>query len=274
MAFLDDEQGVETSKPREGYEIETPAETWRIASGVRDEIIGGNTYTASPGSRSSEVVPKVGDQGELALTLPVSHAAPQRILTLGVPPRQMNVTVWRKQLTSGEYESIFIGTVTSMAVTGNLAELRVESRLGRLKRRRLPTISFGRVCPHILYDTQCLVERASFTVSTTVVSVTGRILRVASMDGNADEWATFGEVLHVASGERMTIAEHDGNDLTLQLPIAGVQGGDSVQVFAGCDHQNNTCRDKFDNITHYGGFPQLPTINPWRPGGFGIKVDP
>lgn len=274
MSFEIDEMGVQTSQPREAYAITTPAETYRLASGVHDVTIDGNVYTASPVSRASIVVPNAGGSGDLSFTLPVSHAVPQRVLELGVPPRSISVVVYRQQATSGESEAIWRGVVTSMACTGNLAEFRVASRLDRLKARRLPTISFSRICPHILYDNQCTVARASFTVSTTVAIANGRVVSVASMSGNPDGWATHGEILHVASGERMTIADQTGTSLTLQLPLVGIATGDAVQIFAGCDHQNNTCRDKFDNISHFGGFPQLPTINPWTPTGFGLKTEP
>jgi hypothetical protein len=71
----------------------------------------------------------------------------------------------------------------------------------------------------------------------------------------------------------MTIFEHEQTidlagphaNLTLQAAISGMQIGDAVTITAGCRHDIQTCRNVFDNVPNYGGFPQLPTVNPFKP---------
>jgi hypothetical protein len=119
-----------------------------------------------------------------------------------------------------------------------------------------------------------------------VISVSGRDVRVdltgvTAGDTYRADWAKFGEFVHVASGERMTIRlQTDLNpgvstvaDLSLQMPIVGLQIGDSVEVYAGCDWLVQTCNGKFGNKNNFGGFPELPTKNPFIPAGYGVAGD-
>jgi uncharacterized phage protein (TIGR02218 family) len=268
--FADDEAATESSQPIEAYEITAGNEIHRLTSGTRNITIGAQTFTAAPIARSAVTVPATGGSPEFEFTLPVSHAIPQRYLQQGVPPRAVLVNVLRYQSRSGETEVIWTGYVTSLAVDGNTASFRTQPRGAQMMQRRLPTITAGRQCPHILYDPQCAVARASFVVTTTVTAVGGRSIRVATMDSKPDYWAQFGEVVHVASGERMTISDHTGTDITMQLPIPGVAIGDAVEVYAGCNHLVTECRDKFANQANFGGFPNMPTQNLFSLSGFGI----
>jgi uncharacterized phage protein (TIGR02218 family) len=270
MSLETDEQSVELSQPREAYEVTVGTTIYRMTSGVRDLVIGGQTFTASPIGRTTLPVTNSSGPGEVTITLPVSHAIPQRYLAQGVPPGTVLVGVLRHQIESGETEYIWRGYATSMTCTGNVAAFSVPARSAQAMLRRLPMITAGRQCPHILYDSRCSVARASFKVTTTVTAVSGRAIRVATMDSKADYWAQFGELHHVASGERMTISDHTGTDITMQLPIVEIGIGDEVEVFAGCAHDVGTCLSKFDNVVNFGGFPDMPTSDIFKPWGAGI----
>jgi hypothetical protein len=37
---------------------------------------------------------------------------------------------------------------------------------------------------------------------------------------------------------------------------------------AGCDHSVSTCAARFGNLANYGGFPFIPTKNPFSTGVF------
>lgn len=269
--FAEDEASVEDSEPREGIEINTGIARYRIALGTRSVVIDGFTYNPEPAARGEVGVSASGDSRELIISLPMSHAVCRRYMAGGVPPRQILVNVWRKQLRSGEVEQVWSGYVTSMAPSGHVGNFRVPSRSADTFERRLPTITAGKSCPHILFDANCRVVRADFTVTTTAATVAGRVVTVAGMGGHPDAWAEFGELIHTASGERMTVQSQDGNVVTMQLPIYELQAGDEVQVAAGCDHTIGTgCRDKFDNVANFGGQPDPPTTNPHVPNGFGV----
>ena len=60
--------------------------------------------------------------------------------------------------------------------------------------------------------------------------------------------------------------------VTMHAPIAGLKTGDAIEVFAGCAHDLTTCDTKFNVVHRYGGTPFAPLVNPFVPGGSGVKA--
>jgi uncharacterized phage protein (TIGR02218 family) len=203
--------------------------------------------------------------------MPVSHAIAQRYLQQGVPAaRRARRRSYRQQ--PGGFEQWWKGYATSVAIAGREASFRIPDLTADALSRKLPVIGAGKACPHILYNAQCQVSRALFKVTTTIAAPpSGNTITVASMAPftGQDQWARFGEIVHVSTGERRAIFDQVGNVQTVQMPILEAVNGDAVEVYAGCDHTVDTCQAKFQNVVNYGGFPELPGANPFQPAGFG-----
>jgi hypothetical protein len=271
VSFLDDEASVEANQPREGYEITLPNGVFRLASGGRNVLIQGNVYLASP-IRRGELRSIAGEDETLEVTLPITHPICQRYLQGGVPPKSVFVTVWRKQLRSGEAEMVRSGYADSMSV--NVAEhtgtLHVRSLLDDASEIKLPNETTGRECPHVLYGPNCKVNSALHRTITTATAVDGPFLTLASDGGLPDHALANGFLFHPDSNESMTILAHLGNDITLQLPIVELQSGATVHVFRGCDHTIEVCDSIFANKRRFGGSALMPRGNPFLPTGYGI----
>jgi hypothetical protein len=274
MTFDADERGVETSQPREFIEISHGTTTYRVACGQRDIYYNGALFAAiTPAARGEQVTPTTTGNAEMAISLPSSHALVARYLAVGgVPPRQILVTVRRLQVTSGQVEQIWIGYATSLSIDGHEAKLLVPSRAGQSLTRKLPVILVDTACQHILYDAGCRADRNANTYAATVGAVDGRDITVAFGGGHPStaEWARGGELVHVPSGERMTITDQVGSNITMQSPIAEMKTGDAVQVVAGCAHDLTACFNTFNNVVNYGGLPAMPSKNPFFPTGTGV----
>jgi hypothetical protein len=287
--ILDIESSEQDSEPRELLDIAHGTVLHRITFGTRDVNEGLNVYTAVAGARGEIGVIGSGNaQRELTLTLPINHAFVRRYLQQGVPPGKITVTLRRKYVPSGEIELLWRGEITSMSADddGTEASFRVPARTGEALLRVIPAVTCGRGCPHILYDRNCGIDRNgynpagfSYKCSTSVIYVSGRDVRVdlSNVPVNSPhraEWAVNGEIAHVASGERMTIRDQTDitpgissvTTLSMQLPIVGMKVGDTVEVYAGCQWDPNTCNEKFDNIDHHGGYPYSPKGNPFIEG--------
>lgn len=277
-AYLDAEASPEDSAPRELYEIkQNLVTTYYVTSCSRDVDYGGHTYVASPSARSEIVASPIGASNytQLTIALPATHPLVQRYLALSSPPRQILVTVRRLQAQIGVAEMIATGIVASMAISGEVAKFMVETRFGRARRRKLPTITAGKLCQHVVYDANCRLERSTFTIGDdgpplTIVTANGRNVTISTIGGQPDHWAKFGELVHVATGENMMVLEQVGTAITMQAPIPELNAGELVTLSAGCAHDISTCRNKFSNQVNFGGFPQMPTKNPFLPTGLGV----
>lgn len=282
------EASEQDSSPRELYDITHGVTIYRLTSADHDIVQNGQLYTATPMMRGEIGAPIVDDnESDLEVTLPIDHAFVRRYLQQFVPPQKITVLLRRMYFPSGDVETVFVGEITSMSCDDDNTEatFRVPVRSSEAAVRQLPVLSVSRACPYILYGPGCLVDRnasvggLAHKVSATVLYVNGRDVRVDLADTDRNGiWAEGGELVvtsGTALGERMSIrSQSDLNpgfssvaDLSMQLPIPGLQVGHSVDVFAGCDHTidgEEGCRIKFDNKDNFGGFPSLPTANPFR----------
>lgn len=294
------EASYESSHPRELITITHGSTTYRITTATRDILHDGNIYTATAGARGEIGVAQSGNTKEATITLPINHAFVRRWLAGGGnPPDRTTVTIVRKFYPSGDTRKIFEGEIDSLSVSdeGTEATFRCESRLGRAMLRVIPQVSAGRICPHMLYDSMCGIDREGmnpdghdYKVTATVLHVDGRDVRFDLSNVPAgyslrSDWCENGELVVAsgsATGERAAIAEQ--NDLSpgfstvtvvsLNAAIYGLKVGDSIDVYAGCLFDIVTCSAKFANKLRHGGFPQLPNKNPfmWVSYGAGDEI--
>lgn len=273
MTWLSLEQSVEDSQPREGLEIRHGTTVYRIATGTRSVTIAGNLYEPVSAERDAVGAAPVDSSRDVTIRLPASHLFSQRYLS-GRAPREITLTIYRAQ--GADAEQIWTGRIISAKADGVLVTFTATARVAAdLQTRRLPII-VSRRCPHVLYGNGCKQSRTGFTVSTTVAfphALNSTALTVASIGGKPDHWAKHGELLHVPSGERYPIIDQVGTGITLDEQIYGLGLGDAVQIFAGCDRLIATCETKFNNRQNFGGMPELPVGDRFRPEGYNLAQD-
>jgi hypothetical protein len=268
MTFAADETGLQTSKPIELYTFATPAVTYRHVANRRSSYsFGGNTYTPLDIDREEIITtPVPNDIPEVLVTMPAS-AQFVKDNAFGLQPRTMTVTITRVQQISGVGLQWWSGVVAAITVEGRWAKIRSPSSLDDPFKTSLSRVVCATLCNHSLYDARCTIARAGFTVNTTVNGApVGRTLVVAAIGGNPDQWAKNGEVVHTASGERRAIKSQVGTTLQLSYAFRSIANLDAVSVYAGCDHTVKTCRDKFANVSNFGGHPRIPIANPFKTG--------
>lgn len=256
MAFIDDEKSISDSAPVELYTFITNTGTFRRTSLNADVVYSGNTYTAVPLMRTRVEVNATDQAQELVIDLPASDVLVKNHVP--ILPDTFTCLVQRKQLVSGEVQTIWDGVVTSLTVKGRTASLRIPSTMDDALAVSVPSAYFQTTCNHILYDTRCGFERGTFSMTTSVVSVSGSTVTVASVGGNPDSWFPGGDLVRLTDSTKRLILRQEGLVLTLSMPLpATVVLPYSVSIAPGCDHTIKTCRSKFSNQLNFGGHPYI-----------------
>ena len=127
-------------------------------------------------------------------------------------------------------------------------------------------------CAAVLGDASCGkdISEEGYQAEVEVLSVEGNILTFASMPGYEVQWFQRG-VLEVLSGSgagqsvpiKRDWETQNGREITLWTAMgAPVSAGDTVRLTAGCDKRMETCRNKFNNLINFQGFPDIPG-NDW-----------
>lgn len=167
--------------------------------------------------------------------------------------------------------TIFKGTVrnVSFSKNGRQAVLQVLPITSAMS-RPMPRRTYQNLCNHMLYDSRCgiLENDPNFRLSNALVTaVSGDVITVtgaAAFDALADffegGFITFGD-------DYRTVVAQSGDNLTVITPFLSSPDGELVSVNAGCKHRVTTdCLNKFNNLSNYGGFPYVPTKNPFATG--------
>ena len=128
---------------------------------------------------------------------------------------------------------------------------------------------YQRPCSAVLGDGACGVDLSApgMTVEATVLEVSASGGFLLSDDGSTQEnWFQRGR-LNVLDGAAQGLwgiikrdrVEDGARRIELWEPMrANLSAGDRLALIAGCDKRFETCKDKFDNLLNFQGFPDIP----------------
>lgn len=129
--------------------------------------------------------------------------------------------------------------------------------------------AYQKPCAAVLGDAACRIDLDQFGLSETRAAHTieeRRVFRFDGLEGFAEEWFKHGRLI-VLDGKGAALSGSIKRDrfedgeriIELWHPMrADVQPGDMLRIEAGCDKRLSTCREKFNNIENYQGFPDIP----------------
>lgn len=117
----------------------------------------------------------------------------------------------------------------------------------------------------MLYGGACGASPITHRVQGAVSGVSGAAITVPSAAGFATGHFAGGYATWQAGGltEKRMIVAHAGDLVTLSAVPPGLSAGAAVMLYPGCDHTLVTCEAKFANSANFGGFPFIPTKNPF-----------
>ncbi len=263
MTFDAYETSQQAAEPIELYAFVRGSVCWNYTSADEDVSYLGETYYARTISRGSFDRRDEAASAEVEVRLDRELAVVSQFLD-GSVPEPMKLWIFRLHRGQPDVITIFKGTVASANIQLEEIVLTARSPLGA-DEKGIPRERIMRTCPHVLYGNRCRVDPTAFDLGTTIASLgpDANQYVLSSDGGNPDGWFAAGVLYVDATGQRGFIQEHTGNTVRLLQAIPGLAATDAVTIFAGCDRTVETCRDKFDNVAEFGGFPLHPERNPF-----------
>ena len=264
MTFDADSASVQDARPAELYTIVTPTTTYYLTSYTQDVVFGGHTYTGGSIDREAAAVGQVGKGRDLTIMCSLDHALAQDLLVGGLPWSDVTVTIAILMQRAAASRQIWKGHIADISSDGTTCQMRVPELVDdQISNIHLPVLSAQRTCPHALYDAGCTLDQNAFALTTSVSSISadGLTIGVGSVGGHVDQYYQYGKMLHSSDAEPRSIMSHTGTSIVVDVPFRSITVGDTIGLYAGCDHTPATCRDKFANIVNFGGVPHLPATN-------------
>lgn len=289
MSFNTAEISTEDGRPIALYFFKWGNTIWRYTSADRDvtisEIIDNVptdvTYVAKA-MKDNGMVQGASSQNDFTIEGPSD--LPIVDLFKGTPPSEsIWLTVRRKH--AGE-------TDTPIYWKGNVTNVRRPSPakcsiIGRpisasLKRTGL-RLCWTKECPHFLYGPGCFVDPEPYRIEGTVVALGGNTITLtpALVDpaprraGGYAQWEVNDdgtiERRFIEAETQTTVPDPDDPDadpidtttITIFGLVTGLEVGDTIGTYPGCDHVPETCDETFDNLPNYGGFDKMPGKSPF-----------
>jgi hypothetical protein len=234
-----------------------------------DVDLGGTVYVSTPIERNELALGAEAAKSALELKLPqtcdlVRHLLANALtgdttaITLRIARRDPWGDTWWIAGTR------WMGRVLGVEVADDAARVRCESAQVSLKRIGLRRL-YSRTCSHVLYSAAC--GASPITASAIVGGSTGRSVDLAGGVPGSVSGGLAGGWLQTPEGARHMIVSETGGGVELLYPTT-IEPGTEVLLTAGCDHSTATCASRFGNLDNYGGFPFIPSKNPFSTGVF------
>ena len=262
MTYSAYENSLDLGTPIELYEFVQGIQRWNYVSGANEIIRLGQVFAPSPIKRDNVKQTTDTFKDSIKLTFPREDEFASQYLAFA-PEDVTTVTIYRGHY--GDPDNQFIvywkGRVVGAKTSGNQIEIQCESVFTSIKRPGLRA-RFEYGCRRTLYLKGCNVNRELYKHDGIVLSVTnGLILSVQGASFKPNGYYTGG-IIVTTSGTRF-ITEHNGDFITISRPVSSLNGGQFVTIYPGCDHLKETCHSKFNNLNNFGGFPWVPSKNPY-----------
>ena len=149
-----------------------------------------------------------------------------------------------------------IGTIDNVGRTS--AQITVNSDLVLLD-LQMPRNVYSPACQHVLYDSGCALIKSAFgTAGTVGAGSTGWVINWSGGSAIYSQGSvTFSSGINAGVSANVKYGYAGG--FTLSYPLLNPPAaGDAFTIYQGCDHTQNTCQFKFNNLANFRGFPYIP----------------
>lgn len=255
------ESSIHGGRPVDLFRFVYGSQVWTCSSGPEIEY-NGETYAMFAVGRD-----EIGQTQELhksGLNVVLPRTCELSMLYLvGNPEAVVTLTVYRLHVGASDGPIVYWkGRVVSVEWSGAEARLTCESVFTSLKRPGLRA-RYQRMCRHALYSDQCGVSKAAYAIAGAVSAINAArtVLTVTAAAALEDGWFSGGMV-ETPSGGFLFVTRHAGSSLTLANPCA-LAVSDAVTLYPGCARGRQACNNKFNNILNFGGWPWIPSRNPF-----------
>lgn len=200
------------------------------------------------------------DSKEVQINLHSQHPVAQLFVN-GEPPAPLNLKIYRFHRDDPtNYITAFWGQCATRKRKASVTTLTF-APVSSLLQRPTPRVLIQKPCNWMLGDEQCQVDLSAFTHTGFIVSaIDNAVITIPGIGAIAvgDDGYFNQGILVGPDGRKFPIQSWDRGDETVTIYKAILTGqltvGDNVVLIAGDDNTMATCRDRFNNARHYGGF--------------------
>jgi len=228
-------------------------------------VYGGHTW--NPAVIKREQIEYNSDLNNSQLTITVDYLNPVVFYYISYnPPRTVWVEVYKLHRDLPlETDILFVGVISQVEISGNSAKVLVSGFEGFFEKSVCPK-RFQRQCQHQLGDSKCTIDLESYKYSLTCNSVSTDGLTLTMSGSTTENILVLGFIKNETDDwtESRMIVYNVGTSVKIRYPFGESIVGKACTLYYGCSGDITVCRDSFNNLDHFLGFPYIPIDNPAR----------
>lgn len=254
----DENSDAEQNQFAELYEFVFPEQTYYYTSFYKDISFNNTTYTAVPMRRGTiESNINIFLDNKLEVVSRPTDALREYVANSTL--LKVSVTITKLDIVTGTSKVIFRGTGGGIALKDEYISLSL-TPLSSVFEFKIPKNLYQSLCNNILFGKGCGLVKDAWLVRTTVTLNSDGTLESSDFGAKSDGWFTGGYVSFKYNYRLIT--NHVGDKLWLQAPFNESVDGQKVSAYPGCDGSPQTCKNKFNNLDNFVGFPYIASRNP------------
>lgn len=156
--------------------------------------------------------------------------------------------------------TLYFGYISTITADRTMVQFEVKSALEYLN-LKTPKNLFQAPCGNIVYDLTCSLDIVNYTTNFTVTNAIDK-QNISTGIAQPDGYYNLGIITcltGVNAGAKRSVLSFVNGIATVSLLWDNIpQTGDTFSIVAGCDKTMATCKNKFNNIANYRGFPFVP----------------
>ena len=156
---------------------------------------------------------------------------------------------------------LFTGRVSDVDCSRTGIDMKCRSHL-ELLNIQMPRRLWQSSCTHVFGGSMCQFNRTSLAVTFSAgPGSTQTVITNAPSSTTPFAQGTITGVAGANAGLSRTVAGFvSGSNVTVKAAfLYPIAAGDQFELLPGCDRTIATCTNVFNNATHFGGFPYIPT---------------
>ena len=244
----------------------------RYTSLDADVAYGGNTFLCdAPVITRSRVTSRVGiEVAEMTLTVSPNTSdlingvawipAVRGGALDGARVTVQRAFIWNPFVPPIGVVTVFAGRVSPITGGRSSVEIMVRSDT-ELFNMKIPRNLVQPGCLHTLFDTGCALSKAAFASNSSVDSGSTKAVINCGLPQTVGvfDLGTIAFISGPNNGLSRTVKRYTTGVFHLALPLPFTPGvGDTFSAHPGCDKQQTTCIDKFNNKINFRGLPYVP----------------
>lgn len=233
--------------------------TWNVTSADEDEEYDGDTYHSATLGRSAIQSKQELSKSNIEVNLSIDNEFGRQLIK--ELESSVSLTIFEKN--GASVKTIWKGLLASVKLEDFKIVLVFESLAAALKRAGLRK-RFQRTCPNSLYGRGCFVDQSLYQETVLVTVVEGVSVTFETTSVFPDGYFNGG-MIEDGLGNKRLIVSHTGNTVTLNRALSSLTLGDNF-LYPGCNKTREDCKNKFDNLDNFSGFPFIPLKNPFNGG--------